>query len=173
MTSEEMKALIRDVADFPRPGIIFKDLTPLLSNARALAAMVDQMAEPFLGKVDCVLGIESRGFIVGSPLAYRLGVGLAIARKPGKLPYQRIAQEYQLEYGTDSLELHRDGVAPGARVLVADDLLATGGTAQAAIGLVRQLQGQVVGTAFVVELGFLKGREALAPINCFSLLRYD
>jgi adenine phosphoribosyltransferase len=173
MNSEEMKSLIRDVADFPRPGIIFKDLTPLLANPRALAAMVDQMAEPFLGKVDCVLGIESRGFIVGAPLAYRLGVGLAIARKPGKLPYQRISQQYQLEYGTDALELHRDGVAPGSRVLVADDLLATGGTAHAAIGLVNQLEGQVVGCAFVVELAFLNGRDALSPFDCFSLLRYE
>lgn len=173
MTSEELKGFIRDIPDFPRPGIIFKDLTPLLANARALAAVVDQLAEPFLGKVDCVLGIESRGFIVGAPVAYRLGVGLAIARKPGKLPYYRVAQQYELEYGSDSLEIHRDGIAAGSRVLIVDDLLATGGTAQAAVGLVQQLGVENVSCAFVVELDFLKGRERLAPVNCFSLIRYD
>jgi adenine phosphoribosyltransferase len=173
MTNEELKSLIRDVPDFPKPGILFRDITPLLADGRALAATVDNLAEPFLGRVDSVLGIESRGFIVGAPVAYRLGVGLAIARKAGKLPYHRVAQQYQLEYGTDSLEIHRDAVAPDSRVLVVDDLLATGGTAQAAIGLINALGGQVVGCAFIIELGFLKGRERLAPINCLSLIRYD
>jgi len=173
MNTEELKSLIRDVPDFPKPGIIFKDITPLLADGRALAATVDYLAEPFLGAVDLVLGIESRGFIVGAPVAYRLGVGLAIARKPGKLPYLRLKQEYQLEYGVDSLEIHQDAIAAHRRVLVVDDLLATGGTAQAAIGLVGLLGGKVVGCAFVIELGFLKGRERLADTKCMSLINYE
>jgi adenine phosphoribosyltransferase len=173
MTETEIKSLIRDIPDFPRPGILFKDITPLLTDARALAAIVDQIAEPFLGKVDLVLGIESRGFIVGAPVAYRLGVGLAVARKPGKLPYHKLAQTYGLEYGTDSIEMHQDALANHKRILIVDDLLATGGTAEAAALLVGKLGGEVVGCGFVVELNFLKGRERLAPVNCFSLARYD
>lgn len=173
MTAAEIKSLIRDIPDFPRPGILFKDITPLLTDARALAAIVDQIAEPFLGKVDLVLGIESRGFIVGAPVAYRLGVGLAVARKPGKLPYHKVAQTYGLEYGTDSIEMHQDALADHKRILIVDDLLATGGTAQAAALLVGKLGGEVVGCGFVVELNFLKGRERLAPVNCFSLVQYD
>jgi adenine phosphoribosyltransferase len=173
MNTEELKSFIRDVPDFPKPGILFKDITPLLADGRALAATVDHLAEPFLGAVDLVLGIESRGFILGAPVAYRLGVGMAIARKPGKLPYLRFKQEYQLEYGTDSLEIHQDAIAANRRVLIVDDLLATGGTAQAAIGLVGLLGGKVVGCAFVLELGFLKGRERLANTKCLSLIRYE
>ena len=173
MTSEEIKKLIRDIPDFPKPGIMFRDITPLIGNARGFAAVVDQMAEPYLGAVDVVLGIESRGFIVGAPVAYRLGVGLTIARKPGKLPFHFYDQSYDLEYGSASLQIHQDGVVNGARVLIADDLLATGGTAQAAVALVRKLGGNVIGCAFIVELGSLKGRERLAPINCFSLIHYD
>ena len=173
MTAAEIKSLIRDIPDFPRPGILFKDITPLLTDARALAAIVDQIAEPFLGKVDLVLGIESRGFIVGAPVAYRLGVGLAVARKPGKLPYHKVAQTYGLEYGTDSIEMHQDALANHKRILIVDDLLATGGTAQAAALLTAKLGGEVVGCGFVVELNFLKGRERLAPVNCFSLVQYD
>src|SRR5216683_2319217 len=131
MTSEEIKKLIRDIPDFPKPGIMFRDITPLIGNARGFAAVVDQMAEPYLGAVDVVLGIESRGFIVGAPVAYRLGVGLTIARKPGKLPFHFFDQTYDLEYGSASLQIHQDGVVNGARVLIADDLLATGGTADA------------------------------------------
>jgi adenine phosphoribosyltransferase len=173
MTSEELKSFIRDIPDFPKPGIVFKDITPLLADGRALAATVDHLAEPYLGQVDRVLGIESRGFIVGSAVAYRLGVGMVIARKPGKLPFHRVAQEYELEYGTDALEIHRDAIAPNDRVLIVDDLLATGGTAQAAIALVSALGGAVVGCAFIIELGFLNGRERVAPANCFSLINYD
>ena len=173
MTSEEIKKLIRDIPDFPKPGIMFRDITPLIGNARGFAAVVDQMAEPYLGAVDVVLGIESRGFIVGAPVAYRLGVGLTIARKPGKLPFHFYDQTYDLEYGSASLQIHQDGVVNGARVLIADDLLATGGTAQAAIALVRKLGGNVIGCAFIVELDSLKGRERLTPINCFSLIHYD
>jgi len=173
MELNELRALVRDIPDFPKPGILFRDITPLIGNARAFAAMVDMMAEPFLGKVDTVLGIESRGFIVGAPVAYRLGVGLTIARKPGKLPFHFFDQTYDLEYGSASLQIHQDGVVNGARVLIADDLLATGGTAEAAVHLVRKLGGNVVGCAFIVELDSLEGRERLAPINCFSLIHYD
>ncbi len=173
MNVEELKGFIRDIPDFPKPGILFKDITPLLADARALAATVDRLAEPFLGSVDLVLGIESRGFIVGAPVAYRLGVGMAIARKPGKLPYHRVTQQYQLEYGVDSLEIHQDAIAANSRVLIVDDLLATGGTAEAAIGLVNALKGQLVGCAFIIELGFLRGRARLAEAKCLSLIRYD
>jgi adenine phosphoribosyltransferase len=173
MTAEEIKKLIRDIPDFPKPGIMFRDITPLIGNARGFAAVVDQMAEPYLGAVDVVLGIESRGFIVGAPLAYRLGVGLTIARKPGKLPFHTFDQTYDLEYGSASLQIHQDGIANNARVLIADDLLATGGTADAAVRLARKLGGNVIGCAFIVELDGLKGRERLGAINCFSLLHYD
>jgi adenine phosphoribosyltransferase len=173
MNIEELKEYIRDIPDFPKPGIIFKDITPLLADARALATTVDNIAEPFLGTVDLVLGIESRGFIVGAAVAYRLGVGLVLARKPGKLPYHRVAQEYQLEYGVDSLEIHQDAIAAHRRVLIVDDLLATGGTASAAIGLVNTLNGQVAGCAFIIELGFLNGRARLGETKCLSLIRYD
>lgn len=173
MTAEEIKKLIRDIPDFPKPGIMFRDITPLIGNARGFAAVVDQMAEPYLGAVDVVLGIESRGFIVGAPVAYRLGVGLTIARKPGKLPFHFFDQTYDLEYGSASLQIHQDGVVNGARVLIADDLLATGGTAEAAVALVGKLGGNVIGCAFIVELDGLQGRERLAPIKCFSLIHYD
>ncbi|MGH8012122.1 MAG: adenine phosphoribosyltransferase [Candidatus Binataceae bacterium] len=173
MTSEEIKALIRDVTDFPQAGIMFRDITPLIGDARGLAAVVDQIAEPFLGKVDTVLGIESRGFIFGAPIAYRLGVGFAIARKPGKLPFRTVSESYELEYGTTTLHLHEDCLIARARVLIVDDLLATGGTALAAIKLARRLQAEVVGCAFAVELKFLHGRERVAPISCFSLVQYD
>jgi adenine phosphoribosyltransferase len=174
MTADEIKKLIRNVPDFPKPGIMFRDFTPLIADARGLAAVVDQLAEPYLGKVDAVLGIESRGFIVGAPVAYRLGVGLAIARKPGKLPYQYVEQTYDLEYGSASLQIHQDALAAGkGRVLLVDDLLATGGTAAAALQLVQKIGGNVIGCAFVVELDSLKGRERLGPVSCFSLIHYD
>jgi adenine phosphoribosyltransferase len=174
MTADEIKKLIRNVPDFPKPGIMFRDFTPLIADARGFAAVVDQLAQPYLGKVDAVLGIESRGFIVGAPVAYRLGVGLAIARKPGKLPYQTYDQSYDLEYGSASLQIHQDALSAGkGRVLLVDDLLATGGTASAAIQLIRKIGGELIGCAFVVELDSLKGRERLAPVNCFSLIHYD
>jgi|SRR5579875_367669 adenine phosphoribosyltransferase len=173
MTPDEMKQMIRDIPDFPQPGILFRDITPLISDPRGLAAVVDQIAEPWLGKVDQVLGIESRGFIIGAPVAYRLGVGLTIARKPGKLPYQTIAESYELEYGTAALHVHQDGLAGRSRVLVVDDLLATGGTALAAVRLVQKLGGEVAGCAFVIELKALGGRQRLEPIVCSSLVEYD
>ncbi|HXW85168.1 MAG TPA: adenine phosphoribosyltransferase [Candidatus Binataceae bacterium] len=173
MKPEELRKMIRDIPDFPKPGIIFRDITPLIGDARGFAAVVDQLATPFLGAVDAVLGIESRGFIVGAPVAYRLGVGLTIARKPGKLPYETFEEPYELEYGTTSLFMHRDGINRGARVLIVDDLLATGGTASAAEHLVRRVGGTVVGAAFIIELRGLKGRQRLLPVNTFSLIQYD
>jgi adenine phosphoribosyltransferase len=173
MSVDDFKHLIRDVPDFPKPGILFRDITPLLADPRGFATVIDRLAEPYLGKVDSVLGIESRGFIVGAPVAYRLGVGLTIARKPGKLPFRTVDESYELEYGTASLQMHEDAVKPGSRVLIVDDLLATGGTARAAIKLAHRLGGEVVACAFVVELGALGGRERVAPTECSALLRYD
>jgi adenine phosphoribosyltransferase len=173
MTADEIKQLIRDIPDFPKPGILFRDITPLIADSRGLAAVVDQIAEPWLGKVDQVLGIESRGFIIGAPVAFRLGVGLTIARKPGKLPYRTIIESYELEYGTAALQMHEDGISDRARILIVDDLLATGGTAVAATRLVRKLGGEVAGCAFVIELKVLGGRQRLEPINCISLVEYD
>jgi len=173
MTIEEIKQIIRDVPDFPKPGILFRDITPLIGDARGLAAVIDQMAEPWLGKVDMVLGIESRGFIFGAPVAYRLGVGLTIARKPGKLPYRFIDESYDLEYGSAALQIHEDGMAGKRRILVVDDLLATGGTALAAVRLVQRLGSEVAGCAFVIELKGLGGRERLAPVSCSALIDYD
>lgn len=173
MTKDEIKRLIRDIPDFPKAGILFRDITPLLADARGFAAVVDQLAEPYLGKVDIVLGIESRGFIVGAPVAYRLGVGFTIARKPGKLPFRTFDESYQLEYGSASLHIHQDSILKDARVLIVDDLLATGGTAHAAVRLVHKMGGQIAGCAFIIELAALKGREPLAPVNSFALISYD
>lgn len=169
-----LRALIRDIPDFPRPGILFKDITPLLADAVALELAVQGLAErarPL--NIDCVLAAEARGFLLGPALALRLGAGFALARKPGKLPSRTIAAEYELEYGSDSLELHADAVAPGTRVLVHDDLLATGGTARALCELVQDSGGTVAGCGFLVELAFLGGRERLAPYEAHALLRYD
>jgi adenine phosphoribosyltransferase len=173
MTTDELRKLVRDIPDFPKPGIMFRDITPLIANARGLAAIVDQLAEPFLGKIDMVLGIESRGFIIGAPVAYRLGVGLAIARKPGKLPFRTVDEIYELEYGSATLQIHQDGFMDARRILIVDDLLATGGTARAAGRLAERLGGEVTGYAFVIELNGLGGRERLAPVGCFSLIQYD
>ena len=173
MTSEELKKLVRDIPDFPKPGIMFRDITPLLKSPRGFAQVIDQMAERYLGSVDVVLGIESRGFIIGAPVAYRLGVGFTIARKPGKLPYDTIDESYDLEYGSASLQMHRDGITHGSRVLIVDDLLATGGTASATIKLAQKMGGQVVGCAFIIELAALGGRARVAPVPCAALLEYD
>jgi adenine phosphoribosyltransferase len=168
----ELERLIRDVPDFPKPGILFKDITPLLADGPALRSAVDGLAAPYEGQVDIVLGVESRGFILGAAVAYALGVGLAIVRKPGKLPAATHVATYQLEYGSDSLEIHQDALGDGHRVLLVDDLLATGGTAAAAIELVRRLRGRLVGCSFLIELSFLKGRERLSPTPIHSLIQY-
>jgi adenine phosphoribosyltransferase len=170
---EHLKALIRDVPDFPMPGILFRDVTPLLRDPRGLAQVVDAFAERYRGQgIDAVAGIESRGFIFGTPLALALGVGFVPIRKLGKLPADKISREYALEYGTNSLEVHRDAVRPGERVLLVDDLLATGGTARAAAELLEELGAQVVEAAFVIELAFLNGRAALDGRPAHALLAY-
>ena len=170
----DLRPYIRDIPDFPRPGIVFKDITPLMADAGALRAAVDQLAAPAreLG-VDVVIGAEARGFLLGPALALALGAGFVLARKPGKLPHDTVRAEYALEYGTDALELHSDAVAHGARVLVHDDLLATGGTARALCELVEQLGGRVVGCQFLIELAFLNGRSRLQDHEVRSLLAYD
>lgn len=168
-----LRQAIRDIPDFPRPGIIFKDITPLLGNGELFAKTIDLLADRYRGqRIDTVLGIESRGFIVGSALAYRLGAGFCIVRKPGKLPYETHRASYELEYGTDTLEIHIDAIRPQARVIIADDLIATGGTAAATAQLVSKLGGTVVECVFVIELAFLKGREKLKPHAVFSILQY-
>jgi adenine phosphoribosyltransferase len=169
-----LRGLIREIPDFPRPGIGFKDITPLLADRQALASAVRalaDMARP-LG-VDCVVAAEARGFLLGPALALELGAGFVLARKPGKLPYETISAEYVLEYGAGELELHTDAVQAGTRVLVHDDLLATGGTAMALCELVEQLGAEVVGCGFLVELAFLGGRERLVPRETHALLRYE
>ncbi len=173
LSVDELKGLVRNIPDFPQPGILFRDITPLISDAQGLAAIVDQIAEPWLGKIDRVLGIESRGFIIGAPVAYRLGVGLTIARKPGKLPFTTVAESYALEYGEASLHMHEDSFGHAARVLIVDDLLATGGTALASIKLAQKLGAAVVGCAFVIELKGLGGRQRLEPITSRALIEYD
>jgi adenine phosphoribosyltransferase len=172
--SVDIESYVRDIPDFPKPGIVFKDITPVLASAEALDAAVTALAEPARElKVDVVVGAEARGFLLGAALARELGAGFVLARKPGKLPHETVRAEYLLEYGTDALELHTDAVAEGARVLVHDDLLATGGTARALCELVEQLGGTVVGCSFLIELGFLNGRQRLAGYDVHSILRYD
>ena len=173
MSSIDLEARIRDIPDFPKRGIVFKDIMPLLADPDALHETVERLAEfAEPRKPDVVLGAEARGFILGAALAYRLGCGFVAARKPGKLPWRTISAKYALEYGFDALELHADAIAGGARVLVHDDLLATGGTAKAKIDLVEQLGGTVVGLAFVIELEFLGGREKLEGYDVCSLIKY-
>ena len=170
----DLGAYVRDIPDFPRPGIVFRDITPLLADADALRVAVRGLADAARSlRVDVVIAAEARGFLFGPALAVALGAGFALARKPGKLPYDTVSAEYLLEYGSDQLELHTDAVAHGHRVLVHDDLLATGGTACALCALVEQLGGEVVGCGFLIELAFLGGRAALAPREVHSLLRYD
>lgn len=169
-----LKDHIRDIPDFPRPGVVFKDITPLLADVEAFRSTVDALAAPFeSASVDKVLAVEARGFIVGAPVAYRFAAGFVPCRKAGKLPWQVEKQEYVLEYGGDLLEIHKDAVAPGERVLVVDDVLATGGTAAAAATLVERLGGVVVGFAFVIELAFLGGRSKLGGRELVSLLTYE
>ena len=170
----DLKTLIREIPDYPKPGILFYDLTTLLQDKHGFRDMVDRLCDHYHGKkVDIVAGIEARGFIFAPALAYRLGAGFVPVRKPKKLPFKTTSVTYQLEYGSDQLEIHEDAVRPGQTVLLCDDLLATGGTAAAAIQLARKLGGEVVGAAFAVELNFLNGRAKLPGIDVFSLLKYD
>jgi len=171
---ERIRAVIRDVPDFPQPGIVFKDITPVLADVALMREIVARLADTHqrLG-IDLIAGVESRGFLFGTPLAMALGAGFTPIRKPGKLPWQTLRVNYALEYGQDSLEAHTDAVRPGQRVLIVDDLLATGGTASGAVDLVRRLGGEVVGAAFVVELAFLNGRSKLGGVPASSLVCYE
>jgi adenine phosphoribosyltransferase len=171
--SVNLESYIRDIPDFPKKGIIFKDITPLLMDPAALGEAVDRLYNHFAGKeISKVVAIESRGFIFGGPLSLKLGAGFVPVRKPGKLPYKTRRREYALEYGTDALEIHTDGVCDKERALIIDDLLATGGTAEATAKLVEQCGGEVVGFGFVIELGFLDGRSKLKGYDVLSLIRY-
>jgi adenine phosphoribosyltransferase len=171
---DELKKLIREIPDYPKPGILFYDLTTLLKDKTGFHTMIDRLCEHYSGrKVDIVVGIEARGFIFAPALAYRLGAGFVPVRKPKKLPGKTATVSYQLEYGSDSLEIHEDAIISGQNVLVSDDLLATGGTAAATMELIRKLGGNVTGAAFTVELTFLKGRAKLPGVDVFSLIKYD
>jgi adenine phosphoribosyltransferase len=174
VSAEELRAKIREVPDFPKPGILFYDITTLLKDARAYKESIDLMLAPYTGEpIDLVVGMESRGFIFSAPMAYQLDAGLVPVRKLGKLPAETITVEYALEYGSNTLEIHRDAIQPGQKVLIVDDLLATGGTMAATVQLVRQLGGEIAGLGFAVELDFLKGRQKFADLDVFSLLHYD
>ncbi len=169
----DLKAQIRSVPDFPKPGILFYDITTLLRQPAGLTATIDALAGPYANqRIDVVVGIESRGFILGAPVAQRIGAGFIPMRKPGKLPAKAVRAEFALEYGTDALEMHEDAIRPGQRVLIVDDVLATGGTAQAAAALVKQIGGTLHGLAFLIELTFLDGKARLPGEQVFSVLQY-
>jgi adenine phosphoribosyltransferase len=168
-----LKDFIRDIPDFPRPGILFKDITPLLENAEAFQAAIESLAKKIGGmKIDKLVAVESRGFLFGAPLANKLGLGLAIARKKGKLPYKTISTTFTLEYGSETIEMHQDALKEGERVLLIDDVLATGGTSRAAGVLAEQLGAKVAGYAFLIELDFLKGRERLGQTDIITIMNY-
>jgi adenine phosphoribosyltransferase len=172
-TIERLKSMIRDVPDFPQPGVVFKDITPLLSDPNAFSSVIDLIVVHYgRGNIDKVAGIEARGFILASPVAYHFGAGFVPVRKAGKLPWEAESEEYALEYGTATLEIHKDAIRPGERVLIVDDVLATGGTALATAKLVERLGGKVIGIACVIELTFLNGRNKIAGFDFFSLLTY-
>ena len=174
LNSDQLKKLIREVPDFPKKGILFYDITTLLRDKTGFAQLIDLFSEHYIGKnIDLILGMEARGFIFGPALAYRLNAGFVPVRKPGKLPAETCRVEYDLEYGSNALEIHKDAIEKGQRVLIVDDLLATGGTAQATAKLAVSLGGEIAGLAFVVELDFLNGRQRLGDYNVFSLLHYD
>jgi len=174
MDCEPLKKLIREVPDFPKPGILFYDITTLLKDKLGFATLINALSEHYLEKnIDLVLGIEARGFIFGPALAYRLNAGFAPVRKPRKLPAETAKVTYQLEYGSDTLEIHKDAIHAGQRVVIVDDLLATGGTCQATVQLAESLGANIAGLAFVVELDFLNGRERFKDYDVFSLLHYD
>ena len=170
---DDLKTLIRDVPDFPKKGVIFKDITTLLKDGGKFKESIDEISNRYLDKkIDIVVSVEARGFIIGSAIAYRLQAGIVLIRKKGKLPWYTYQATYELEYGTDTLEIHQDAIKPGEKVLIVDDLLATGGTVGAVINLVERLRGQIVEIAFLIELTFLKGREQIKGYPIFSLIKY-
>jgi adenine phosphoribosyltransferase len=170
----DLSSLIRDIPDFPEPGVVFKDITPVLANPEAFSELVMALAEPNrASEINKVAGIEARGFTLAAPVAKELEAGFIPLRKPGKLPWQTMSQAYTLEYGSDALEMHVDAVEPGDRVLILDDVIATGGTAAAAVNLVRRAKAEVVGVTVFIELGFLHGRKALEGVPFYALIRYD
>ena len=170
---DQLAKLVRAIPDFPKKGVVFRDITTLLADARSYQQVIDYMAHPFVGRpVDLVLGVEARGFLIGSALAYKLGTGVAIVRKPGKLPHRTQKVTYALEYGEDTLEIHEDAIQPGQKVLIADDVLATGGTVAGCIDLVEKLGGEVVECTFLIEIEGLTGRKRLAPHAVSALLKF-
>jgi adenine phosphoribosyltransferase len=174
MTPDDLKKLIREIPDFPKKGILFYDITTLLKDQLGFATLVDLLSEHYIGQdIDVVLGMEARGFIFGPAVAYRLGAGFVPVRKPGKLPAAVTSVSYDLEYGSNTLQIHQDAIRKGQRVIIVDDLLATGGTAEATVKLAQSLGAEIAGLAFVVELDFLKGRDKLKGHDVFSLLNYD
>ena len=169
----DYKTIIREIPDFPKPGILFYDLTTLMRNGDGFRRVIDELSDHYrTAKIDAVIGVEARGFIFASSISYKLGAGFIPVRKPGKLPAEKLKVSYDLEYGSDALEIHRDAVEPGQRILIADDLIATGGTAAAVARMVQQMGGTVVGLAFLVELEFLEGRKKLDGFDIFSLIKY-
>lgn len=169
---ERLKMAVRTVEDFPQPGISFKDITPILQDGQLFGLVINLLGERYKSKVDVVVSIDARGFLIGSALAYYLGVGTAIVRKKGKLPYECVEKSYTLEYGQNCIEMHKDAIKPGQKVLVVDDVLATGGTMAATLDLVEQLGGKIIEIACLIELGFLKGREKLPNRSIFTMLKY-
>jgi len=170
---EDLKLTIRDIPDFPKKGIIFKDITTLLQDAKSFTRMIDMIANRYIGqRIDKVVGVEARGFLIGAALAYKLGAGVVLVRKPGKLPSETFSKTYDLEYGTDTLEIHKDAIKPGEKILIADDLLATGGTVAAVVDMVSQLGGDIVECCFMTELEFLDGRKKLPEGKVYSLLQF-
>ncbi len=170
---EDLKSIIRDIPDFPKKGIIFKDITTLLADAKSYLRMVDLISHRYVGqKIDKVVGVEARGFIIGAALAYKLGAGIVLVRKPGKLPSETFKKNYALEYGTDTLEIHTDAINKGEKVIIADDLLATGGTMSAVVDMVSSMGGELIECCFMAELEFLNGRAKLPAGKVFSLLKF-
>lgn len=170
---QELKDIIRDVSDFPKKGIVFKDITTLLADSKSYQQMIDLMAHRYIGKkIDKVVGVEARGFIIGAALAYKLGAGVVLVRKPGKLPYETFKKTYDLEYGTDTLEIHTDAIKPGENIIIADDVLATGGTMGAVVDMVESLGGNIYECCFMAELEFLNGKSRLPEGKVFSLLKF-
>ena len=173
MTKVDLKKCIRDVPDFPKQGIIFKDITTLMQDKDAFRKSIDLLAKPFIKEnIKYVVGVEARGFIFGAPLAYKLGAGFVPVRKKGKLPYKTKSVSYALEYGSDTLEIHEDAIVPRSRVLIVDDLLATGGTIKAVVDLVKAQKATIAGLAFLVELSFLKGKDRLKDFDIYSVIKY-